>query len=161
VRAAVPDRQGVPGRHVERDGPGERGEGDQRAVRLRHPAHPAGHPVARCDPVPLAAEPDLGDGQLTVVATRTAAPEAAVRPRSRKRKRYPREGLTGWLFAMPAMVMLLLFMLVPILMALWVSLTKWTGQGSPFVAGIPFAGVGNYVDLLVKPGLERDDFMTS
>jgi multiple sugar transport system permease protein len=96
-----------------------------------------------------------------MVATTAAAPEAAARPRSRKRKRSWREALTGWLFAGPAVVMLLLFMLVPILMALWVSLTKWTGQGSPFTTSVPFAGVGNYTDLLVRPGLERDDFMTS
>lgn len=84
-----------------------------------------------------------------------------VRPRRRRHGRYPGEGLTGLLFAAPAMVMLVVFLLVPILMALWVSLTKWTGQGSPFAGGVPFAGGANYVDLIVKPGLERDDFMTS
>jgi multiple sugar transport system permease protein len=57
--------------------------------------------------------------------------------------------------------MLIVFMLVPILMALWVSLTGWTGQGSPFTSGVPFAGGTNYAQLLVRPGLERDDFMTS
>ncbi|HEX3592836.1 MAG TPA: sugar ABC transporter permease [Pseudonocardiaceae bacterium] len=69
--------------------------------------------------------------------------------------------MTGWLFASPAMLMLLIFLLVPILMALWVSLTNWTGQGSPFTSGVPFAGGQNYAQLLVRPGLERDDFMTS
>lgn len=59
------------------------------------------------------------------------------------------------------MLMLLVFLLVPILMALWVSLTKWTGQGSPFAGGVPFAGGANYTNLIVRPGLERDDFMTS
>jgi multiple sugar transport system permease protein len=88
---------------------------------------------------------------------------AANRPRRQRRRRgrYPREALTGLLFASPAMLMLALFLLVPILMALWVSLTKWTGQGSPFSAGVPFAGGSNYADLLAKPGLERSDFMTS
>jgi multiple sugar transport system permease protein len=99
-----------------------------------------------------------------VVATTTPAADAtavAPHPGKRKRKRYPREALAGWLFATPATLMLVLFMLVPIVMAFWVSLTKWTGQGSPFTAGVPFAGAGNYADLLVRPGLERDDFMIS
>jgi multiple sugar transport system permease protein len=69
--------------------------------------------------------------------------------------------LTGWLFATPATAMLVVFLLVPIAMALWVSLTKWTGQGSPFTSGVPFAGGTNYAQLLVRPGLVRDDFMTS
>jgi multiple sugar transport system permease protein len=94
----------------------------------------------------------------------TAAAEAtAPRPRRprRRRGRYPGEALTGWLFATPATVMLIVFLLVPIVMALWVSLTKWTGQGSPFTGGVPFAGGANYAQLLVRQGLERDDFMTS
>jgi multiple sugar transport system permease protein len=88
---------------------------------------------------------------------------AANRPRRQRRRRgrYPREALTGYLFASPAVLMLVLFLLVPILMALWVSLTKWTGQGSPFSAGVPFAGGSNYANLLARPGLERSDFMTS
>jgi multiple sugar transport system permease protein len=86
-----------------------------------------------------------------------------VRPRRQRRRRgrYPGEGLAGLLFVSPAMLMLALFLLVPILMALWVSLTKWSGQGSPFTSGVPFAGGSNYADLLTRPGLERDDFMTS
>jgi multiple sugar transport system permease protein len=91
-------------------------------------------------------------------ATTVARPR---RPRAGRWGRYPREGLTGWLFASPAMLMLVLFLLVPILMALWVSLTKWSGQGSPFTSGVPFAGGGNYADLVARPGLEREDFMTS
>ncbi|HEX5406650.1 MAG TPA: sugar ABC transporter permease [Pseudonocardiaceae bacterium] len=88
---------------------------------------------------------------------------AANRPRRQRRRRgrYPGEALAGLLFTSPAILMLVLFLLVPILMALWVSLTKWTGQGSPFAAGVPFAGGGNYANLLTRPGLERSDFMTS
>jgi multiple sugar transport system permease protein len=93
------------------------------------------------------------------VATRLAD-RPHVRPVSRRGRR-AREAVTGLLFASPAVVMLALFMLVPILMAFWVSLTKWTGQGSPFTGGVPLAGAGNYVNLLARPGLERDDFMIS
>src|SRR5882757_8516760 len=72
-----------------------------------------------------------------------------------------RESAAGLLFVSPAILMLLLFMLVPILMAFWVSLTRWTGQGSPFTGGVPFAGGANYADLFARNGLERQDFMTS
>jgi multiple sugar transport system permease protein len=102
---------------------------------------------------------------LSSTAVNTPAGSTTVprprRPRSGRRGRYPREALTGWLFASPAMLMLALFLLVPILMALWVSLTRWSGQGSPFTSGVPFAGGANYADLVARPGLEREDFMTS
>lgn len=100
----------------------------------------------------------------TVAGSMPAGGVVAARPRPRRhrrRGRYPREALTGWLFATPAVAMLVIFMLVPIFMALWVSLTNWTGQGSPFTSGVPFAGGANYAQLLVRPGLVRDDFMTS
>jgi multiple sugar transport system permease protein len=65
------------------------------------------------------------------------------------------------LFVAPVIVVLGLFLLLPILMALWVSLTKWNGQGSPFQAGVPMAGTRNYTDLFTVDGLARQDFMTS
>ncbi|GAB2624005.1 ABC transporter permease [Paractinoplanes abujensis] len=67
----------------------------------------------------------------------------------------------GWLFVAPALIILGLFMLLPILMALWVSLTRWNGQGSPFTGDVPFAGLGNYTRLFTDEGLARQDFMTS
>ncbi|MER7498761.1 sugar ABC transporter permease [Nonomuraea pusilla] len=72
-----------------------------------------------------------------------------------------RENLAGWLFVAPVVVILGLFMLLPILMALWVSLTGWNGQGSPFRAGVPFVGGDNYARLFTEDGLAREDFMTS
>jgi multiple sugar transport system permease protein len=101
---------------------------------------------------------------MTSLSVRTDTTATTARPRrqpNRLRGRYPREGLAGLLFASPAVLMIVLFMLVPILMALWVSLTKWSGQGSPFTSGVPFAGGSNYADLIARPGLEREDFMTS
>jgi multiple sugar transport system permease protein len=71
------------------------------------------------------------------------------------------ERLAGWLFVAPVIAVLGLFLLLPILMALWVSLTKWNGQGSPFAAGVPMAGTRNYTDLFTVDGLARQDFMTS
>ncbi|MBU2662263.1 sugar ABC transporter permease [Actinoplanes bogorensis] len=67
----------------------------------------------------------------------------------------------GWLFVAPAVLILGLFMLLPILMALWVSLTRWNGQGSPFTGDVPFAGLDNYTRLFTDEGLTRQDFMTS
>jgi multiple sugar transport system permease protein len=69
--------------------------------------------------------------------------------------------LAGWLFVSPAVVVLGLFMVVPILMALWVSFTAWNGQGSPFRSGVPMAGLDNYTHLFTVDGLARQDFMTS
>ncbi|MFF5112293.1 carbohydrate ABC transporter permease [Streptosporangium sp. NPDC000095] len=72
-----------------------------------------------------------------------------------------RENIAGWLFVAPVVVILTLFMLLPILMALWVSLTDWNGQGSPFRAQVPFVGVDNYTELFARDNLTRLNFMTS
>ncbi|MEV0809473.1 sugar ABC transporter permease [Micromonospora sp. NPDC050200] len=71
------------------------------------------------------------------------------------------ENVAGWLFVAPVIVILGLFMLLPILMALWVSLTDWNGQGSPFTSEVPFVGADNYTKLFTEDGLARRDFMTS
>ena len=94
-------------------------------------------------------------------------PGTPTKPR-RTRPRRPRGGgvrrgeqAAGWLFISPVIAILGVFMLLPILMALWVSLTKWNGQGSPFQPGVPMAGAGNYSRLFNVDGLAREDFMTS
>jgi multiple sugar transport system permease protein len=69
--------------------------------------------------------------------------------------------VAGWLFVSPVMVILGLFMLLPILMALWVSFTRWNGQGSPFQSGVPMAGADNYTHLFIVDGLARQNFMIS
>ena len=71
------------------------------------------------------------------------------------------ERLAGWLFVTPVVAVLGLFLVVPILMALWVSFTDWNGQGSPFRSGVPFAGLDNYTGLFADDGLARQNFMTS
>lgn len=71
------------------------------------------------------------------------------------------ERVAGWLFVGPVVAVLGLFLVVPILMALWVSLTDWNGQGSPFQSGVPFAGLDNYTSLFTDDGLARQNFMTS
>ncbi|MFN8098521.1 MAG: sugar ABC transporter permease [Dermatophilaceae bacterium] len=72
-----------------------------------------------------------------------------------------RQPVAGWLFVTPMIVILGLFLLVPIVMALWVSVSDWTGRGTPFGGSTHYVGFKNYTDLLTKQGLARQDFMTS
>ncbi len=68
----------------------------------------------------------------------------------------------GWLFVLPTLVVLGLFLAVPVVMALWVSFTDWNGRGSPFASGVGFVGTDNYSELFEEQGgLTRSDFMTS
>jgi multiple sugar transport system permease protein len=70
-----------------------------------------------------------------------------------------RQTLAGWLFVTPALVALGMFMLAPILLALWVSFRDWSGL-TPLADSTP-NGVTNYVDLLAHPGVTRTDFAKS
>lgn len=91
-----------------------------------------------------------------------APPPAAPPPAGRRRGGSTGgQGLAGWLFVTPVLVVLGLFLVLPIFMALWVSLTDWRGQGSPFSSGVGFVGADNYARLLTEPGLAREDFFTS
>jgi multiple sugar transport system permease protein len=71
------------------------------------------------------------------------------------------QGRAGWAFTAPQVVLIGLFVLVPILMAFWVSLTDWRGRGSPFTGSVGFVGLDNYRAILTEPGLARQDFMTA
>lgn len=71
------------------------------------------------------------------------------------------EALSGWLFCTPMILILGVFLVIPIVMALWVSFSNWSGRGSPFSAGVNFIGVGNYRDVLLRPGLAQSDFGTA
>lgn len=66
-----------------------------------------------------------------------------------------REAAAGWLLTAPVIVLLVVFLVVPIAMAAWVSLSDWTGIGSPFASGVRSVGFGNYQALLTEPGLPR------
>jgi multiple sugar transport system permease protein len=72
-----------------------------------------------------------------------------------------RQTRAGWLFVTPMIIVLGLFLVLPILMALWVSVSDWTGRGSPFSSNVGFVGTDNYTPLLTEPGLSRQDFMLS
>lgn len=97
--------------------------------------------------------------QRTPVGADTPAGDAA------RRRRGPgargREGLAGWLFIAPAVLILGTFLLVPVLMAAWVSVSDWTGRGSPFASTVGFVGTDNYRTLLADGGLATQDFGTA
>ena len=59
------------------------------------------------------------------------------------------------------LIILGLFLFVPILMAAWVSLSDWTGRGSPFSGAVGFVGLDNYRAVLTDGGLPTRDFGTA
>ena len=78
-----------------------------------------------------------------MAATDTAAPEGpAVRRRSRGRRFGARGGLAGYFFVTPSLVFLLVFVIVPILAALYYSFTSYDLMKPP-----RFIGLDNYTKL--------------
>ncbi len=72
------------------------------------------------------------------------------------------EAAAGWLFTAPALVILGLFLVVPVLMAAWVSVSDWNGRGSPFASTVGFVGTDNYRHVLTSEGgLQARDFGTA
>lgn len=84
-----------------------------------------------------------------------------------RRARDPRSGirrgetLAGWVFILPVIVILGVFLLVPVLMALWVSVSDWSGRGSPFSGDVSFVGLQNYATVATGEGLTARDFGTA
>ena len=93
--------------------------------------------------------------------TTTAGPGTGRAPRRRRRGVGQRQSVAGWLFITPALLGLGVFLIIPIVMALWVSFTDWNGRGSPFSSQVNLVGAENYAALLTEPGLSRQDFMIS
>ncbi|MGC9544861.1 carbohydrate ABC transporter permease [Streptomyces sp. UG1] len=58
-------------------------------------------------------------------------------------------------------IILGLFFVLPIFMALWVSLLNWDGQSNPFSGQAKFVGLDNYRSLFTEDGLDRTLFATS
>ena len=88
---------------------------------------------------------------------------AAGRPPTRQpwhRRPSTREGVAGWLFVAPVVIVFLVFLVFPILMSLWVSLLDWNGQTNPLTE-FDFVGLDNYRRLLTEDSLLREDFAIS
>ena len=97
---------------------------------------------------------------MSTLTTTDSGPGTGRAPR-RRRGVGQRQSVAGWLFITPALLGLGIFLIIPILMALWVSFTDWNGRGSPFSSQVSLVGAENYAALLTEPGLSRQDFMIS
>ena len=71
------------------------------------------------------------------------------------------EAASGWLFTAPMIILLGMFLVIPVLMALWVSFSDWNGRGSPFAGTVSFVGLDNYSALVGGGGLAEQDFGTA
>jgi multiple sugar transport system permease protein len=71
------------------------------------------------------------------------------------------QAAAGWTFLAPVIVILGLFLIIPIVMAAWVSLSDWNGNGSPLGANAHYVGLANYRHLLTTPGLDQNNFGTA
>ncbi len=95
--------------------------------------------------------------------TSTVAPATApTRPSSPRRARSGGtrrgEATAGWLFVLPVILILGTFLLIPVLMALWVSFSDWSGRGSPLSSNVGFVGLDNYAAITTQGGLPTRDF---
>jgi len=86
-------------------------------------------------------------------------PASPRHPRSRGIRRG--EAGAGWLFVSPVILILGTFLLVPVLMALWVSFSDWSGRGSPLSGSVGFVGLDNYAAITTGGGLAERDFGTA
>ncbi len=84
------------------------------------------------------------------------------------RTRKPRSGgittgqsRAGWTFVAPSVALLVLFVLLPIALAVWVSFSDWNGRGSPLNPDVNFVGTDNYAQILTEESLIKRDFFTS
>ncbi len=64
--------------------------------------------------------------------------------------------IAGWLFMLPALIILGLFIGVPIIFAVVYSFTDWNGISPPTEAS--FVGFANYQNVLVGGGIRQQDF---
>jgi len=64
--------------------------------------------------------------------------------------------IAGWLFMSPTLVIFGVFIIIPILFALYFSLTDWNGISPPGEAN--FIGLKNFQELLIGGGIRQADF---
>ena len=71
------------------------------------------------------------------------------------------EARAGWLFLSPAIIITTVFLVIPILLALWVSFSDWNGYQSPLNPRVNFVGLDNYAAITTEPGLDQQNFGTA
>ncbi|TDW30333.1 carbohydrate ABC transporter permease [Cryobacterium psychrophilum] len=90
---------------------------------------------------------------------------AGAAPNRRRGKSRPSlhrgEAKYGWLFITPPIIIIGIFLVVPVLLAIWVSVSDWSGLGSPLNPQVNFVGSKNFEAVLSDPGLAQKDFGTS
>ncbi len=84
-----------------------------------------------------------------------SAPQRVATLADRKRQ----EAITGYTFLAPALIIFLVFLIIPIVAAVIISFTDWNGTTPLFQAGsFQYVGLQNYADLLVQEGIRQRDF---
>jgi multiple sugar transport system permease protein len=101
---------------------------------------------------------DQHDSDVEVTFGSAEADREAARSRKQRKRK---EGMIGWLFVSPVLILLTVFLIIPILLALYVSFTKWNGQGGPFSSQAKVVGLDNYKALMLESGLTRKNFVSS
>ena len=96
---------------------------------------------------------------MTSTVAPAATPSRSSSPRrSRSGGTRRGEATAGWLFVLPVILILGVFLLVPVLMALWVSFSDWSGRGSPLSSNVGFVGLDNYAAITTDGGLPTRDW---
>ncbi|WP_405218799.1 carbohydrate ABC transporter permease [Agrococcus sp. Ld7] len=86
---------------------------------------------------------------------RRSAPRAPLRRRTTRGS----ESAAGWLFTLPALIIIGVFLIAPIALALWVSFTDWNGRNSPlFNDSVDVVGLDNYASITTDDSLTRELF---
>ena len=67
--------------------------------------------------------------------------------------------IAGWLFITPTILIFSVFVIIPIIAAVYFSMTDWNGISPP--ADATFIGLENYKTILVQPGIRQTDFFTA
>lgn len=64
--------------------------------------------------------------------------------------------VAGWAFMSPTIVVFIIFIIIPIFFALYISMTDWNGISPPRDA--TFIGLQNYRSILFESGIQQSDF---
>ncbi|MCB8982690.1 MAG: sugar ABC transporter permease [Ardenticatenaceae bacterium] len=67
--------------------------------------------------------------------------------------------VAGWLFMTPTILIFSVFVIIPIIAAVYFSMTDWNGISPP--AEATFIGLDNYKTILTQPGIRQTDFFTA
>ncbi|WP_306231611.1 carbohydrate ABC transporter permease [Agrococcus beijingensis] len=88
-----------------------------------------------------------------------SAVSTAPAPRKRRGGARGGEAVAGWLFTLPAILIVGIFLVAPIVLALWVSFTDWNGRNSPlFNDNVEVVGLDNYAAITTDDSLTRELF---